>query len=158
MISPNLGRFSQRKLSPYIDYEKLTDNLASGELEKADLETSEIISQLVGHKKWLGKGDISRLPCKHILKINELWLNHSKGKFGLSVQAELWPESRKGRYDSTTDDEIRNSIGWERSHPGDKSYIRYDSTASQGHLPADRFSEGRLVVHHFAKKFDECQK
>ncbi|NJO62225.1 MAG: GUN4 domain-containing protein [Richelia sp. RM2_1_2] len=84
-----------------IDYSRLRDLLASKNWEEANQETCRLMIQTVGKKEgqWLNEEDFTNFPCEDLRKINQLWVNNSQGKFGFSVQKEIY-ESLSGKVES----------------------------------------------------------
>jgi hypothetical protein len=71
---------------------KLADLLASGRWKEADEETLKILLQVADREKegWLGVASIENFPCEDLLAIDQLWLKSSDGRFGFSVQKQIW--------------------------------------------------------------------
>lgn len=124
---------------PTVDYSKLTEYLEQKRWKDADIETGLIIQQLIGGGKYLVSYDsIGSLPAKDIAKINELWSNASKKKFGFASQKQIYKQSNKNI------EEFGEKIAW-RGHKGKfggtlgwRSYhfIDFKDDAPKGHLPA----------------------
>ena len=131
----------QLKSEKGIDYSKLRDLLAAGQWKEADGETTNVMLQAAGRQKqgWLDTGDIGKFPCEDLRTINQLWLHYSNGKFGFSVQKEIY-ESLVGtkEYDKEIWREFVEAVGWRK---GDEwlnysDYIFDNELAPSGHLPA----------------------
>ncbi|MEG4815091.1 GUN4 domain-containing protein [Microcoleus sp. K5-D4] len=79
-------------------YSKLESLLEAKEWRKADEETENLILQILGKDptntlfsyKFLSDFDIERLPIKDLDYMDKLWIQHSKGLFGFSVQKQIW--------------------------------------------------------------------
>ena len=73
------------------EYRKLNKLLLAQEWYKANNLTQQIMLKLA-HKEiaWLTVYDINNYPCEDLQTIDDLWVYHSKGKFGFTVQKELW--------------------------------------------------------------------
>ncbi|NLQ04565.1 GUN4 domain-containing protein, partial [Cylindrospermopsis raciborskii] len=39
---------------------------------------------------WLRREDAEKFPCKELRSIDQLWLKYSRGKFGISVQQQIY--------------------------------------------------------------------
>jgi hypothetical protein len=76
-----------------VDYKKLRDLLNAGEWKLADQETLNII-KLIGSsdRYYLDEEAVSQLPCKDLTTIDQLWVKASGGRFGFSVQRQIWEE------------------------------------------------------------------
>ncbi|NER05575.1 MAG: hypothetical protein F6K17_24805 [Okeania sp. SIO3C4] len=35
---------------------------------------------------------MENIPCKDLNKVNQLWIKYSDGKFGFSIQKQIWSE------------------------------------------------------------------
>jgi hypothetical protein len=89
---------------------------------------------------WLDTLSIDdKFPCEDLRTINQLWLHYSKGKFGFSVQREIY-ESIGGTnsYSEEVWENFGDRIGWRK---GGKWLNYSDLTfnlelASPAHLPA----------------------
>ena len=74
-------------------YQWLEEYLQNGEWRKADEETYRVMLQTVGKKmgeQYLSVQDIQDFPCEDLRRINQLWLDYSNGRFGFSVQKNIW--------------------------------------------------------------------
>lgn len=130
------------------DYTKLNNLLAAGDFKAADLETWEKMLWVAKQEKegWLYTSDIEKFPCKDLRSINRLWLHHSGGKYGFSVQKQIWIDvrGRPGDYNPeeyNKDAYIRfaERVGWKVKRVGIewKSYdeLTWDLRGERGHLP-----------------------
>ncbi|MFN9838646.1 MAG: GUN4 domain-containing protein [Pseudanabaena sp.] len=75
-----------------VDYQRLRDLLRSAEWEAADKETNRVMCEAVGRKKegYLLSSHIDNFPCADLQTIDLLWVKYSGGKFGFSVQKQIW--------------------------------------------------------------------
>jgi GUN4-like/NACHT domain len=73
-------------------YARLEALLAAQKWKEADLHTYRLMITAVG-KEW-GAGftrqELLNFPCDVLLKIDGLWVQHSQGRFGFSVQKEIY--------------------------------------------------------------------
>ena len=127
-----------------IDYIRLCNRLATGKWKEADQETLEVMCQAAEREeeKWLMKENIDKFPCEDLQTINQLWLYYSDGKFGFSVQKEIY-ESLGGtrEHDQKVWEKFCERVGWRK---GGKwlgySELTFDQrSAPQAHLPARVF-------------------
>ena len=131
-----------------VDYSKLTALLAAGKWEEADNETARVMCKAVGRasNSILGKANITRFPCQELHIIDELWLEHSDGHFGFSIQLEVWQRVKE------TNQSHRNKlymladiIGWIRVSNDLATWLKWSEltynvhTAPPGHLPSGKF-------------------
>jgi hypothetical protein len=125
-----------------IDYTCLRDLLEVGDWKEADQETCRVMVQVVGKEKenrLTGK-ELLYFPCTDLLTIDRLWKKYSKGKFGFSVQKQIYVECGarlNGQYpgDKTWGD-FSNRVGWSvNSSCIAYSDVSFDISAPRGHLP-----------------------
>jgi gas vesicle protein len=134
------------------NFQKLEELLRARKWKEADKETEKIIHQL--SREEVPEGSLYRhtlfvnnlsdehirvLPEKDLNIINNLWLKHSNGRFGFSVQKRIW-KSLGGRpypnYNTEIGQNFGDIVGWRKE--GDWVYysdINYSLTAPPGHLP-----------------------
>ncbi len=134
-----------------VNYSRLQQLLAAGNWKEADEETGKVMCQAAGREKegWLGRWHINNFPWEDLRTINQLWLHYSNGKFGFSVQKEIY-ESLGGirLYNDKEDWLYFNNlaevwtmfcyrVGWtKRDNPLSYGQLTFNSAAPQGHLPA----------------------
>lgn len=129
-----------------IDYKELQQQLALQNFQAADLVTIQKMCEVAGassvQRKWLYFTDIDNFPITDLQTINKLWLVHSEGKFGFSVQREIWLSQGK-KWDN-----LWTKIGWKDGN----NWTRYpngftwDLTAPRGHLPLSNQLRGVRVI------------
>ena len=72
-------------------YSQLEDYLRQGDWRKADEETAWLFYLVMvqqGYEDWYELGE--NFPSEILNEIDQLWVNHSKGKFGFSIQKRIW--------------------------------------------------------------------
>ncbi|MBD1806184.1 GUN4 domain-containing protein [Microcoleus sp. FACHB-SPT15] len=120
-----------------VEYQQLEDLLESGQWQKADIVTASLIlkplSQKIGHNQKLtdhiGKYIKEDFPGENLRSINSLWLRYTEGRFGFSVQKDIWREVNRN-YPA-----FGERVGW---YEGGWIYytdITYSLKAPSGHLP-----------------------
>ncbi len=122
-----------------IDYRKLQEFLTIGNLKEADQETAKIILKISNREKagWLDTHHVENLPCHELKIINQLWYEGSNGRFGFSVQKNLYQNlGGKQEYDAKIWREFAEKVGW-RQNKNWLSYknLNFNLWAPQGHLP-----------------------
>jgi len=116
-----------------LDYGKLASLLAWKRWQAADLETWSLLSQASGKglKGYLLAGDIQKIPCEDLLAIDQLWVQHSGGRFGFTVQARIYWQVGEN-YVSLCD-----RVGWPVHQPHNfHKGLRFNLKAPPGHLPS----------------------
>jgi serine/threonine-protein kinase len=118
-------------------YEKLQKLLAAGEWKAADQETARVMLQVAGREqeRWLDIESIEKFPCEDLRTIDQLWVKYSNGRFGFSVQKNIWLECG-GEADHKTECKLGDRIGWRVRG----EWILYDKgtfsmKAPYGHIP-----------------------
>jgi hypothetical protein len=81
--------------------------------------------------------------------MDQLWVKYSNGKFGFSVQKQIWLElggKLDGEYDRDTFRKLGDRVGWRKNGEW-LSYGSYtfSTNALSGHLPALEALGGRGV-------------
>ena len=131
------------QIERYAKLERLKNLLQAQNFKEADRETREIILVVANREKegWLRVKDAEKFPCKELLSIDKLWLKHSGGKFGISVQQQIY-QSLGGtkKYNHDVWMSMGYLVGWRYlGLPGWEwlSYSDYNftQTAQSGHLP-----------------------
>jgi energy-coupling factor transporter ATP-binding protein EcfA2 len=82
-------------------YAQLATYLATQQWRKADQETLRVTLQVTGQesRRSLSLESIEQFPCDDLRAIDRLWVQFSQGKFGFSVQKQIWLDVG-GRLDS----------------------------------------------------------
>lgn len=129
-----------------LDYTSLQQLLVKRDFESADRLTLEKLCELAGRadreKKWLYFSEVAKFPITDLQTINNLWFIHSQGKFGFSVQRELWLSLSKNW------EKLWPLIGWKTG----RNWTRYPQEftwtmdAPKGHLPLSNQLRGVRVI------------
>ncbi len=132
--------------STNIDYAPLQKLLAEQEFQAADKLTTEKLCELAGtgaiQRKWIYFTEVEQLPQVDLQTIDALWIAHSQGKFGFSIQRELWVGTGKNW------DKLWVKIGWKSGN----NWTRYPGSftwslaAPRGHLPLSNQLRGVRVM------------
>jgi len=99
-------------------HQKLEEYLKQGQWKEADEESYQVMIDVLGKQK----GDLFRVeelqdfPCEALLTIDELWVKYSQGKFGFSVQKEIFRKCGYKLDGSTITSEVltdfMDEVGW----------------------------------------------
>ena len=120
-------------------YEKLANYLAAGEWRKADKETTRVMLQVAQREEegGLREEDIDRFPRNDLRTIDRLWVHYSQGRFGFSVQKEIYQSLGGTReYDRAIWEAFGDRVGWRVV--GEWLYysdLSFSCDAPGGHLP-----------------------
>ncbi|MGL5940639.1 MAG: SAV_2336 N-terminal domain-related protein [Waterburya sp.] len=138
--------------SESVDLTRLQDFLSAKRWQDADLETTRLILQAAtatqGRIDWLDLGNMHKLPCDLLRTIDQLWLSYSQGRFGFSVQKQIYlniddksntREKNKELYAYSPKiwQAFGDRIGWLRSGDwiNDRDFT-FSLDAPEGHLPS----------------------
>jgi len=66
--------------------------MLAGDWKGADNETYRLMITTVGKEvgDWFASEELLNFPCEELLAIDRLWVKHSQGQFGFSVQKEIY--------------------------------------------------------------------
>ncbi|MBD2105695.1 GUN4 domain-containing protein [Nodosilinea sp. FACHB-13] len=128
-------------------YQQLEQYLKTGQWEEADKETYRLMITAVGKEEgqYFEPDELLSFPCEELLMIDRLWVKHSQGRFGFSVQKEIYLSKEvggiaDGMYYKEVFKGFGDRVGW-RENGNWKFPIKYDTSASKdtsalkGHLP-----------------------
>lgn len=117
-------------------YRNLRDLLTAQKWKSADQETAAVMLKVADREAegWLRVEDIHKFPAVDLRMIDQLWRQHSNGRFGLSVQQQVW--QRVG----TNYAPFGDRVGWRRGFWLSYSQLNFSATAPEGHLPAAHLS------------------
>lgn len=129
-----------------IDYTSLQQLLTAQDFQSADRVTLQKLCELAGpsavQRKWLYFTDVENFTITDLHTINSLWLVYSEGKFGFSIQQEIWLSLSKNW------EKLWTKIGWKTGN----DWTRYPDgftwslTAPKGHLPLSNQLRGVRVI------------
>lgn len=120
----------QLKSEVGINYTKLRDLLAAQKWKEADKETYEVMIKAVGKKSgdFFASNELLNFPCQDLRTIDQLWVKYSQGRFGFSVQKEIYLSvgGKLRSYEDEAFSRFYRTVKWD--------YINYNSQ-ERGHLP-----------------------
>jgi len=129
--------------SAFSRYEYLFHCLMNGQWKEADKATNRVMCQVADcvQESWLRVEDIKKFPCEDLRTINQLWVQFSGGRFGFSVQRDIYASKEvggklDGKYDEEAFIKFSDRVKWRE----DGKWIllnnlTYDLTGVPGHLP-----------------------
>jgi uncharacterized caspase-like protein len=124
-----------------VNYGQLRDLLTASKWKEADLETGKVIWQAAGSlaqaHRYLMSTDIESISCEDLRIINRLWVNASDGKFGFSVQSQIYRDLGGTReYNEVIWKKFGDQVGWRRTGKWlNYSDLSFDLYSNKGHLP-----------------------
>jgi hypothetical protein len=105
----------------YPDYQQLENYLKNQQWKEADRETYDLINGIIGNtenQEFITPQELLDFPTDELIKIDELWTNYSRGKFGFSIQKKIYVRYTVNSNDKYPGHEILNHfgevIGWRR--------------------------------------------
>lgn len=133
----------------YNHYTQLCNRLISNDEQtwaEANKEIRQVIVKLSDGGGGISTEELKKFPCVDLRTIDHLWVQHSNGRFGFSVQKRIWQSvSVQGWEDYKS---FCLAVGWcrERVNKGPWWFswddLTFNTTARQGHLPAFRAKRG----------------
>lgn len=141
-----------------VDYTELRDLLVTKKWLEADRETWKAMCQALSLPlgTQLEISQIHQLPCEDLLLIDSLWFNYSQGRFGFSVQTQIY-ESVQGDYVRFCD-----RVHWPTyNSPTTLQQLRFNQQAPQGHLPSRLWVGGFQWLRHLdamSAKLAKCSQ
>ena len=142
-------------------YQKLEEYLKNGQWEEADNETYRVMIEVLGKEQvdWFRRAEeLLNFPCEDLLTIDGLWVQHSQGKFGFSVQKEIIKKCGYKLDGSYPGDEIwyefLDKVGWRDKKTHNYSDPTYNDiyNVKNGTLPFLIFL-GRWDLDGWVKSF-----
>ena len=142
-ITENIPTTGDKASAVGADYTKLADMLNDRDFQAANEETTRIMCWVARRdtEGYLRARDIENFPCRDLLTIDQLWLASSGGKYGFSVQKQIWIDVG-GKLSNNLDnlsasEEVRitcakfiRKVEW-----GNTTSMQWDLRGIKGHLP-----------------------
>lgn len=128
-----------------IDYQPLQTLLAKQQYLEGDRVTMEKLCELAGQtavqRRWLYFTEVEQFPVEDLQTLNTLWVVFSEGKFGFSVQRDLWLGTGKNW------EKLWTLIGWKSGNTWTRypNGFTWDLSAPRGHLPLNNQLRGVRV-------------
>jgi GUN4-like len=123
-------------------YAKLEALMRAGNWREADEETYRLMITTVGKEEgeFFSQEDLETFPCEDLRTLDDLWVTHSGGKFGFSVQQKIWQDWGSPTQTSKRWNAFCVRVGWKNSNAR-KNYVNYSdfkfnpSISATGELP-----------------------
>ncbi|MEM9118809.1 MAG: GUN4 domain-containing protein [Cyanobacteria bacterium P01_F01_bin.56] len=149
-----------------VNYTRLRDLLKAGEWKTADQETADQMLKAMGQTTWLKvkSNDLLNFPCADLKTIDQLWGKYSNGKWGFSVQKQIYVEcgaKLDGQYPGNEIwREFCRRVGWRKG----ESYLNYSDltfdleNSSSGEFPLLAAWSVGLGVSSLAFRLVNCSR
>jgi GUN4-like/NACHT domain len=102
-------------------FEKLDELLRAQRWVEADQETYRLMITAVGKEvgQYFTSDELLNFPCDVLRTIDDLWVTHSQGRFGFTVQRKIYvsPEvggKLDGKYDLEAYRKFGDAVGWRK--------------------------------------------
>jgi hypothetical protein len=135
-------------------YADLERYLKNGQWKEADEETCRLMITEVGKEEgqWFDPEDLRNFPCEPLRAIDGLWVEHSGGRFGFSVQRDIYLSKEcgsipDGKYNSKTWNHFCQLNGWKVR--GEYVSIVFNIASPRGHLPQSVYTGGFIRAGQF---------
>ena len=130
-----------------VDYRKLRDLLKAKKWKEADEETRRVMLKVASRESegWLRREDAENFSCQDLETIDKLWVKYSNGKFGFSVQKQIY-QGVGGSKEYNSDDykKFADKVGWRKGGEWlSYSQLTFSEKHYTGHLPAAPSSRAR---------------
>jgi hypothetical protein len=120
-------------------YSQLENLLKSQNFKEADLQTKRVMVVVAKRQKegYLRVGDAENFPCKELRTIDNLWLRYGQGKFGISVQQEIYKNlGGTKQFNVNVWESFGDRVGWRKQGLWlSYSNLNFSLSAPTGHLP-----------------------
>ncbi|MBR8835464.1 MAG: GUN4 domain-containing protein [Stigonema ocellatum SAG 48.90 = DSM 106950] len=147
--------------SPIPTYlQNLDSTLKDRKWKEASTETFAVMLKLAGrtNQGWLDSTSLNNFSCSNLKEIDQLWVKHSDGIFGFSVQKRIYLATGNrlgtvGETDSQEWDNFANSVGWKDGN--------FDSNliTTKGHFPFFRRGNTNQIVKNINQiLFTHCDR
>jgi len=139
-------------------YKRLERLLKGKRFKEADSETNKVMLAVTNRESegCLRYEDTGNsLEFFELRTIDNLWLKYSQGKFGISVQQEIY-ETLGGtkELDLRVWNSFGKKLGWrEAGHWIDYNRLNFSLSAPTGHLPYIRFENEHEQARFLARRF-----
>jgi len=143
-------------------YKALLNYLANGRWQEANEETYEVMCQVIGKRSW-DIEDIQNFPCEDLLTLDQFWIQFSSGRFGLSVQRDIYasPEiggKLDGKYNQEAWYAFCEKVKWTEGGNYVFNKLTYSLWGVPGHLPCGVpfCGFGWVWVSSLAQSLENC--
>ncbi|MEM9771005.1 MAG: GUN4 domain-containing protein [Cyanobacteria bacterium P01_D01_bin.73] len=134
-----------------VDYQSIQDCLMTQDFEEGDRLTLKKMCELAGataaNRNWIYFTEVKLFTPLDLQVLDRLWLLYSSGKFGFSVQRELWLGVKQDWDKLWPKIDWKDGNHWTR-YPGE---FQWTLNAPKGHLPLTNQLRGVRVMEALMK-------
>ena len=108
-------------------YSKLDELLKTQQWRAADQETYRLMIATVGKREgiWLESADLQTFPCEDLKTLDRLWVKYSNGKWGFSVQKQIWEECGSPKGYNKNWEKFGDRVGWRKFTWKGREWLSY---------------------------------
>lgn len=147
-------------------YAKLRNYLQEKRWFDADLETTNLIMAIAGHNRLeeLRPEEIQKFPCNSLRVIDNLWVKYSQGRFGFSIQLEIY-KNCGGDREATIEENQKlveqwgEKLGWRENDRWLRCEdLDYSLNAPEGCHPSQWWNSpyGNKMTNYFLARLMSC--
>jgi hypothetical protein len=147
-------------------YKKLQELLRVKNFREADWETIRVIQAITGEPELgdITPDDMRRFPCDELRVIDNLWKQYSQGRFGFSVQIQIY-QNVGGSLETTINQDNKaierfgEQVGWREENRWKKcDDLDYTLTAPIGCHPSRWWNSpfGSKMTNYFFNRLLVC--
>lgn len=129
-----------------VSYQHLQNLLATKKWQQADQETWKLMCQILNkptYTSFIFGTDLENISCQDLQTIDQLWTKYSKGRFGFSIQAQIYHhcDSDYGQFCA--------AVGWNLYYStSPKQKLSFNLSAPSGHLPSHLWAGENQLGRH----------
>lgn len=147
------------------NYRYLRSLLAAKRWQAADQETRIALFKLCGlyPTSVFQPGRITGCFCQDLRAIDQLWVEHSNGRFGFSVQQKFWRQYYSTYWDKAEIwGQFADRVGWRvntllvENHWKRYDELTFSHTAPPGHLPHMGAEFGIFTIEVIVNRLIDC--
>ncbi|WP_237396265.1 DUF1822 family protein [Okeania sp. KiyG1] len=127
--------------SSVADYSQLRNLLADQKWKEADEETAKLMFKIANREieGWLRVEDIEQFPITDLQTIDKLWVEYSNGRFGFSVQKQIYQDlGGTKEFNQKITEAFWQKVGLvvnNKPYWSEYNNLTFDISAPLGHLP-----------------------
>ncbi|NEQ54216.1 MAG: GUN4 domain-containing protein [Leptolyngbya sp. SIO3F4] len=151
-------------------YGDLERYLKNGQWQEADNETYRLMITEVGKEdgQYFTSDELLNFPCEALKTIDNLWLLHSKRKYGFSIQKEIYLNCggvADGKYYKEAYEKFGDAVAWRENNSWSFD-MKWDGSGPRGHLPVgpgwmdgmDDWGVRSSLASSLASRLVDCNK